>query len=195
MSCRTTQDAVGVRRELLAAMRGMVAGPNKACLLDIVDVLLDDNPMLPNHLASMDVLRPVSVMTVCEILHVLRKQLTLHQLGRVVDMLWSYVMDHSLPYGSQATCVRLVLNLVECLYQSFKHADADMEAKVAAQQLLSRILHNFVRKLKSLQVGVPGAAGSAGRSLCKAGEGVGGPGRIPCPQQPVSVPTLPVSYH
>jgi hypothetical protein len=39
----------------------------------------------------------------------------------------------SLPYASQSTCVRLSLNLVECLYTSFKRPDSDMATKNHAQ--------------------------------------------------------------
>jgi hypothetical protein len=65
----------------------------------------------------------------------------------------AHIVDRSLPYSSQSTCVRLSLNLVECLYQSFKRSDSDMNGKIQAQQLLSKILESFVSKLRSLQVG------------------------------------------
>lgn len=67
----------------------------------------------------------------------------------------AYVVDRSLPFASQSTCVRLSLNLVECLYQSFKRSDADMAAKSQAQQLLSKILDSFVSKLHGLKEDIP----------------------------------------
>ena len=71
----------------------------------------------------------------------------------------AHIVDRSLPYSSQSTCVRLSLNLVECLYQSFKRSDSDMNGKIQAQQLLSKILESFVSKLRSLQVGTGGRGG------------------------------------
>lgn len=60
-------------------------------------------------------------MTFCEILHHVRKSFTLQQLGVVVSYMACCVADGSLPFQSQSTCVRLSLNLVECLYQ-VRHA-------------------------------------------------------------------------
>lgn len=56
-------------------------------------------------------------MTFCEILHHVRKSFTLEQLATVVSYMACCVADRSLPFQSQSTCVRLSLNLVECLYQ------------------------------------------------------------------------------
>lgn len=39
----------------------------------------------------------------------------------------------SLPYASQSTCVRLSLNLVECLYAIFKKQESDAATKSHAQ--------------------------------------------------------------
>lgn len=56
-------------------------------------------------------------MTFCEIVHHTRKSFSLEQLGGVVSYLSCCVADRSLPFTTQSTCVRLSLNLVECLYQ------------------------------------------------------------------------------
>lgn len=57
------------------------------------------------------------MLTFCEIVHHTRKSFTLEQLGSVVSYLACCVADRSLPFTTQSTCVRLSLNLVECLYQ------------------------------------------------------------------------------
>lgn len=44
-------------------------------------------------LASMETLRPQSVMMLCEILHHCRKSLSLEQLGRVVRLMTTYIVD------------------------------------------------------------------------------------------------------
>jgi hypothetical protein len=59
----------------------------------------------------------LQVMTFCEIVHHTRKSFSLDQLGGVVSYLACCVADRSLPFNTQSTCVRLSLNLVECLYQ------------------------------------------------------------------------------
>jgi hypothetical protein len=44
----------------------------------------------------------------------------------------------SLPYQSQSTCIRLSLNLVECLYTAFKKSESDLETKRQAQVRAAR---------------------------------------------------------
>ena len=64
----------------------MIMGPNKgACFQDRIDDLLDDSTFLGVGLASMESqsVRPLAMITLCEILHQLRKSLTLPQLEKV----------------------------------------------------------------------------------------------------------------
>lgn len=57
------------------------------------------------------------VMVFCEICHNVRKSFNLHQLAQVVSFLACTIADRSQVYNHQSTCVRLSLNLVECIYQ------------------------------------------------------------------------------
>jgi len=56
-------------------------------------------------------------MVFCEICHNVRKSFNLHQLAQVVSFLACTIADRSQVYNHQSTCVRLSLNLVECIYQ------------------------------------------------------------------------------
>lgn len=64
--------------------------------------------------------RPVPCMQVlvfCEICHNVRKSFALSQLAQVVSFMACTIADRAQMYNNQSTCVRLSLNLVECLYQ------------------------------------------------------------------------------
>ncbi|WIA37453.1 hypothetical protein OEZ86_014371 [Tetradesmus obliquus] len=159
---RSAPDSIAVRRELLAATRYVLTGPQKAaCFAGVIDDVLAEGVLLGSSMASMEALRPLSVMTFCEIVHHTRKSFSLEQLGGVVSYLACCVADRSLPFNTQSTCVRLSLNLVECLYQAFKRPDADLAAKKLAQSLLSKILGSFVAKLTALAQDIPGIIAAA----------------------------------
>jgi hypothetical protein len=57
------------------------------------------------------------VLVFCEICHNVRKSFTLDQLAQVVSFMACTIADRAQMYNNQSTCVRLSLNLVECLYQ------------------------------------------------------------------------------
>jgi len=65
------------------------------------------------------------------------------------------------PFGIEPLSAAAHASLqVECLYQAFKRAEGDVEAKLLVQALLSRILEVIVDKLAVLRVsyGVAGLA-------------------------------------
>jgi hypothetical protein len=57
------------------------------------------------------------VLVFCEICHNVRKSFNLQQLAQVVSFMACTIAERSQYYQNQSTCVRLSLNLVECLYQ------------------------------------------------------------------------------
>lgn len=57
------------------------------------------------------------VLVFCEICHNVRKSFHLQQLAQVVSFMACSIADRAQMYHNQSTCVRLSLNLVECLYQ------------------------------------------------------------------------------
>lgn len=61
--------------------------------------------------------RCAQVLVFCEICHNVRKSFTLDQLAQVVSFMACTIADRAQMYNNQSTCVRLSLNLVECLYQ------------------------------------------------------------------------------
>ncbi len=62
--------------------------------------------------------------------------------------------DATLPVAVHTTCIRLLLNLVECIYPLARSTTADVGAKIKGRQLLSRILECLVTKVKHLKLQV-----------------------------------------
>lgn len=165
----------GIRKELLVATRYMVSGAFKACFESKVDEFLGENFLL-GTCQKVEPLHGLAVMTLAELLHNVRKTLQPHQLGRVVFTFSHLVADRSLSYSVQCTCVRLMLNLVECIYQTFKRPDADGAAKARARQQLYKILETFVSKLDHLRHQIPKliAAATAEKDSSNGGDRAAG---------------------
>ncbi len=137
---RTAPDAILIRKELIHATRYVISGPNKAAAFaNYIEDVLDESTLMGHGLAAMDNLRPLALMTLCEILHHVRKIMSLEQLAKVVHLMGTYVVDRSLPFAAQSTCIRLLLNLVECLYQCFKRGESGLNAKVGTCCRLGRL--------------------------------------------------------
>lgn len=59
---RSAPDSIAVRRELLAATRCMLTGPQKnVCFAGVIGDVLQEGVLLGSSMASMDALKPVSV--------------------------------------------------------------------------------------------------------------------------------------
>jgi hypothetical protein len=59
---RSAPDSIAVRRELLAATRYVLTGPQKsACFAGVIDDVLAEGVLLGSSMASMEALRPLSV--------------------------------------------------------------------------------------------------------------------------------------
>ena len=91
-------------------------------------------------------------------------QLSPSQLSKAVYMFTTITFDTSLPVAVHTTCIRLLLNLVECIYPLARSQLVDAATKAKGRQLLTRILECLITKVKHLKVQVGGG-------------GRGGPGR------------------
>lgn len=135
---RSAPDCIAVRRELLAALRALLASQQRVgpVFASCADEVLTPGVLLGSGLASMDSLRPLTVTIFCEIVHNMRKALTLEQQAGVLSHLTCCIADASLPCSTQAMAVRLCLNLVECVY-TVRHSSACCLCFVS-------LSHNFI---------------------------------------------------
>lgn len=85
--------------------------------------MMDDRVLAGLGLACFETLRPIAYSLLAELVHHVRKELSLKQLSRVIYIFSRNINDSGLPISVQTTCVRLMINLVELLHGQ-RSADA-----------------------------------------------------------------------
>ncbi|KAK4538022.1 hypothetical protein CDCA_CDCA15G4047 [Cyanidium caldarium] len=143
--------AVAVRRELLIAMRHILASKFRDGFAQQTDLLLDEKVLLGTGRAAYESLRPLAYSFLAELVHFVRLRLSLPQLSRIVYLFASNVHDSSLSHAMQTTSVRLLLNLIEGIIN--RRDDADGRGR----QLLQRIFETITTKLIDFGAQVPDA--------------------------------------
>lgn len=89
----------------------VVIKPNAAntCLLqNHIDDVLDDSTLMGAGLASMESLRPLAVMTLCEILHHVRKTLSLAQVSLHAGEVCTVMDNDDLVVRMWKSCINLM---------------------------------------------------------------------------------------
>jgi transformation/transcription domain-associated protein len=146
-------ESIGTRRELLHATRHILATDFRKGFYRHVDSLLDERVLMGSHPQHSDqeVLRPLGYSTLADLVHHARSLLSMKQLSRVVYIFSRVVHDSSLklPLAIQTTAVRLLLNLVDTI---FNNKEANPQP---GRDLLARILDTLVRKLGVLKDYIP----------------------------------------
>ncbi len=142
---RCPQDAIATRKELLVATRHILVTDFRKGFNGKIDGLLDKSVLLGSGPEASDVLRPLAFSTLADLVHHVRKTLTLQQLATIIDMFSRNIHDCTLLITIQTTSVRLLFNLVD---QTFHNTDRDPRI---GKQLLIRIIISLVYKFKSLK--------------------------------------------
>ena len=94
-------------------------------------------------------LRPLAYSTLADLVHHVRRTLTLEQLSKVIHSFSRNIHDPTLPITIQTTSVRLLLNLVDSTFHNDNRDDS------LGRQLLARILSTLVNKFGTLQKLIP----------------------------------------
>ena len=143
------RESVSSRKELLVATRHILATEFRKGFFRHIDSLLDERILMGTYHRHSDqnVLNPLGYSTLADLVHHVRSILSMRQLSRVVYMFSRVLHDVSmdLPMTNQVTAVRLLLSIVEIIYQN-----KDPNPQVG-RDLLDRILDALVNKLRSLK--------------------------------------------
>ena len=153
-------DIVAVRKELLVATRHVLATEHRVHFFPYLDELLGEGRLIGRTKSCYDALRPLAFSLLAELIHHMRMQLTLPQLSHIIHTFSRNVHDPTLPFSVQMTCVRLILNLVESIY----NVRQDPRGQVEGRVLLSRILYAFMDKFSSLRAEIPKILGEQARA-------------------------------
>ncbi|XP_048334555.2 uncharacterized protein LOC107424364 isoform X2 [Ziziphus jujuba] len=147
----TCSDSVSIRKELLVALKHVLGTDCKRGLFPLIDTLLEERVLVGTGRACFETLRPLAYSLLAEIVHHVRGELSLSQLSRIIYLFSSNMHDASLSLSIHTTCARLMLNLVEPIFEK----GVDQPSMDEARILLGRILDAFVGKFSTFKRTIP----------------------------------------
>ncbi|KAL2520396.1 Phosphatidylinositol 3- and 4-kinase family protein with FAT domain [Forsythia ovata] len=147
----TCSDLVSIRKELLVALKHVLGTDFRRGLFPLIDTLLDERVLVGTGRACFETLRPLAYSLLAEIVHHVRGDLSLSQLSRIIYLFSSNMHDASLSLSIHTTCARLMLNLVEPIFEK----GIDQTTMDEARILLGRILDAFVGKFNTFKRTIP----------------------------------------
>ncbi|XP_057469291.1 transcription-associated protein 1-like [Actinidia eriantha] len=147
----TCSDSVSIRKELLVALKHVLGTDFKRGLFPLIDTLLEERVLVGTGRACFETLRPLAYSLLAELVHHVRGDLSLSQLSRVIYLFSSNMHDASLSLSIHTTCARLMLNLVEPIFEK----GVDQPSMDEARILLGRILDAFVGKFNTFKRTIP----------------------------------------
>ncbi|KAL8160447.1 hypothetical protein V2J09_001984 [Rumex salicifolius] len=147
----TCSDSVSIRKELLVALKHVLGTDFKRGLFPLIDTLLEERVLVGTGRACFETLRPLAYSLLAEIVHHVRGDLSLPQLSRIIYLFSSNMHDASLSLSIHTTCARLMLNLVEPIFEK----GVDQSSMDESRVLLGRILDAFVGKFSTFKHTIP----------------------------------------
>ncbi|KAJ8771163.1 hypothetical protein K2173_023488 [Erythroxylum novogranatense] len=147
----TCSDSVSIRKELLVALKHVLGTDFKRGLFPLIDTLLEERVLVGTGRACYETLRPLAYSLLAEIVHHVRNDLSLAQLSRIIYLFSSNMHDASLSLSIHTTCARLMLNLVEPIFEK----GVDQPSRDEARVLLGCILDAFVGKFSTFKRTIP----------------------------------------
>ncbi|XP_078446328.1 phosphatidylinositol 3- and 4-kinase family protein with FAT domain-containing protein isoform X2 [Wolffia australiana] len=147
----TCPDSISTRKELLVALKQVLGTEFRRGLFPLIDTLLEERVLVGTGRTCAESAKPLAYSLLAEIVHHVRGELSLPQLSRVVYLFSRSLHDSSLNLSIRTTCARLLLNLVEPIFEK----GIDKPTMDEARNLLGRILDAFVGKFRSLKHNIP----------------------------------------
>nr|KYP66863.1 Transformation/transcription domain-associated protein [Cajanus cajan] len=147
----TCSDSVSIRKELLISLKHVLGTDFRRGLFPLIDTLLEERVLVGSGRACFETLRPLAYSLLAEIVHHVRQDLSLSQLSRIIYLFSSNMHDASLSLSIHTTCARLMLNLVEPIFEK----GVDQQSTDDARILLGRILDAFVGKFSTFKRTIP----------------------------------------
>jgi transformation/transcription domain-associated protein len=131
------------RKELLVALRHVLASEFRNSFIPYTDTLLDERVLIGQGITAHEHLRQIAYGMIADYVHHIRADLTMAQLSKVVHAHGCIMHDLSLPFTIHSMCSKLLLNLVGSVLN--KNVDE-------ASEMLHRVMEITVRKVESLAI-------------------------------------------
>ncbi|CAN7108366.1 unnamed protein product [Brassica rapa subsp. narinosa] len=147
----TCSDSASIRKELLVSLKHVLGTDFKRGLFPLLDTLLEERVLVGTGRACFESLRPLAYSLLAEIVHHVRADLSISQLSRIIYLFSRNMHDSTLSLNIQTTSARLMLNLVEPIFEK----GVDQQLMDEARILLGRILDAFVEKFNTFKRTIP----------------------------------------
>ncbi|XP_048601036.1 transformation/transcription domain-associated protein [Brassica napus] len=147
----TCSDSASIRKELLVSLKHVLGTDFKRGLFPLLDTLMEERVLVGTGRACFESLRPLAYSLLAEIVHHVRADLSISQLSRIIYLFSRNMHDSILSLNIQTTCARLMLNLVEPIFEK----GVDQQLMDEARILLGRILDAFVEKFNTFKRFIP----------------------------------------
>ncbi|XP_038988658.1 transformation/transcription domain-associated protein-like isoform X2 [Phoenix dactylifera] len=147
----TCPESVSIRKELLVALKHVLNSDFRRGLFPLIDTLLEERVLIGTGRVCVETLRPLAYNILAEMVHYVRGDLSFPQLSRIIYLFSRNMHDSSLTLVTHTTCARLLLNLVEPIYEK----GVDQPSMDEARVLLGRLLDAFVGKFGTFKRIVP----------------------------------------
>ncbi|XP_010548285.1 PREDICTED: transformation/transcription domain-associated protein-like isoform X2 [Tarenaya hassleriana] len=147
----TCSDSASIRKELLVSLKHVLGTDFKRGLFPLIDILLEERVLVGTGRACFESLRPLAYSLLAEIVHHVRGDLSLSQLSRIIYLFSRNMHDSTLSLNIHTTCARLMLNLVEPIFEK----GVDQQSMDETRILLGRILDAFVGKFSTFKRTIP----------------------------------------
>nr|XP_039255466.1 transformation/transcription domain-associated protein-like [Styela clava] len=138
-------EVASLRKELLIAVRHILATDLRTKFVPRMDSLLDEEILVSSGWSACETLRPLAYSTLADLAHHVRAQLSLSQLASAVHLFSKNVHDDSLPCSIQTMSCKLLLNLVEGITKK-----SEVEKSSQGREILMRMLEVFVLKFHTI---------------------------------------------
>nr|XP_018666778.1 transformation/transcription domain-associated protein isoform X1 [Ciona intestinalis]XP_018666779.1 transformation/transcription domain-associated protein isoform X2 [Ciona intestinalis] len=141
-----TPEVASLRKELLIAVRHILATDLKTRFVPHMDRLLNEDILIGTGWSARETLRTLAYSTLADLTHHVRGQLSLAQLSSAVHLFAKNVHDDSLPSSFQTISCKLLLHLVEGITKKSESEKLPQQGR----ENLMRMLEVFVLKFRMI---------------------------------------------
>ena len=149
---------INTRRELILNVRSCFHSPDLCvAFVPLLDELFDDSVMVGVGRGGYDVLRPIVVSALADFANAVKDKLPMDKLKRVLAYFCGCMADADLPVSAQFTSARIVLNVVDHVFNKSSNRTRKMAAPASADgsDILREVLRAVTEKFSALVLFVP----------------------------------------
>jgi hypothetical protein len=160
-----TNANINTRRELLLNLRSCFHCPDLCvAFVPLIDDLFDETVIVGLGRSAYDLLRPIVVSALADFTNVIKDKIPMERLRKILGFFCSCMADSDLPVSSQFTSARIILNLIDQVFNKSSSRARKIGPSGAAggpstaqdgSDILREILRAIAEKFTSLVLFIP----------------------------------------